>query len=579
MPRLSRLPALFFVIGLVAAPAVLAEPVGNQFEISTVGPPGDSRFDADDPRVAFGASGGLVVYTGTATLDEQEVFGRPVDAGGNPSGPQRRLTFVGDAGDTGPEARNPDVAFNSRAGEFLLVWSGIPTAPNDEDIFAQRVATSGQRLGDPVQVSQAGGVGPGSDGDNQRPRVAYNPQNDEYLVVWRDNRNGTGGVIRGQRLLGVSAAETGDDDFFVSDPATSDTNRVDVEYGSAGNEFLVVFDNDIGGGEDEIVAQRVSATGGVSPETQVSQQGPAGDSDFDVDRPAVAYGAGEFLVAWVGDRTADEEQEIYVQRLSVSGQEIGADSQVSTQGADGDPDFDADRPALTHDAAANEYVVTWQGTRFFDVPAGDGEEEIFAQRLNATAGEIGENDFRVSNQGVDGDPDFDAQSPAVAYSPAGGVRLIVWRGTRSFDTVNAAFEFEIFGRRERAPATVVAPTSTAPATAPGQPAAPKPAAALKPSDVIRLRSARRCVSRRAFRIRLRQPSGVTLVRATVSVNGKRVRVLRGRRLTAPVVLRGLPKGRFTVRIVVTTSTGKRLTAQRRYRTCARKRAAGRTPRI
>ena len=55
------------------------------------------------------------------------------------------------------------------------------------------------------------------------------------------------------------------------------------------------------------------------------------------------------------------------------------------------------------------------------------------------------------------------------------------------------------------------------------------------------------------------------------VNGKRVKVLRGRRLTAPIDLRGLPKGRFRVKVTATTRSGRTLTSTRKYRTCAKKR--------
>jgi hypothetical protein len=82
---------------------------------------------------------------------------------------------------------------------------------------------------------------------------------------------------------------------------------------------------------------------------------------------------------------------------------------------------------------------------------------------------------------------------------------------------------------------------------------------------------RKCRSRRNFRIRLREPKADPLVRATVNVNGKRVRVLIGARLTAPVDLRNLPKGRYTVKIVATTASGDVIQGTRKYRTCARKR--------
>jgi hypothetical protein len=77
----------------------------------------------------------------------------------------------------------------------------------------------------------------------------------------------------------------------------------------------------------------------------------------------------------------------------------------------------------------------------------------------------------------------------------------------------------------------------------------------------------RCRSRRTLRIRLREPSADPLVRAAVRVTGRRVRVVVGKRLTAPVDLRNLPRGRYRVKISATTASGRVLRGTRRYRTC------------
>jgi hypothetical protein len=87
---------------------------------------------------------------------------------------------------------------------------------------------------------------------------------------------------------------------------------------------------------------------------------------------------------------------------------------------------------------------------------------------------------------------------------------------------------------------------------------------------IQLPSTRTCRSRRDFTIRLRQPIVGRIEAARVYVNGKRVRLLRGRRVTARVNLRGLPRSRYTVRVVVTTTSGQTITDTRRYRTCVPK---------
>jgi hypothetical protein len=81
-----------------------------------------------------------------------------------------------------------------------------------------------------------------------------------------------------------------------------------------------------------------------------------------------------------------------------------------------------------------------------------------------------------------------------------------------------------------------------------------------------------CRSRRAFRIRLREPRRGRLRSASVYIDGRRVRVVSGRLLRAPVDLRGLPAGRHVVKVVARTTTGRTLTRARRYRTCVRRRA-------
>ncbi len=109
------------------------------------------------------------------------------------------------------------------------------------------------------------------------------------------------------------------------------------------------------------------------------------------------------------------------------------------------------------------------------------------------------------------------------------------------------------------------------AVVPPVPVAPPPAVkTLKASVVFSFPTTKRCVSRRSFRIRIRKIKGVKFVKATVLVNGKRVKVVRGRRLIAPVNLKGLPKGRFTVKITALTSDKRKVTGKRRYKTCAPK---------
>ena len=63
--------------------------------------------------------------------------------------------------------------------------------------------------------------------------------------------------------------------------------------------------------------------------------------------------------------------------------------------------------------------------------------------------------------------------------------------------------------------------------------------------------------------------------ADVFVGKKRVKALRGERLTATVDLRGLPKGKVVVRIVGVTKSGRKALSKRTYRTCVPKRLSKR----
>ena len=82
-----------------------------------------------------------------------------------------------------------------------------------------------------------------------------------------------------------------------------------------------------------------------------------------------------------------------------------------------------------------------------------------------------------------------------------------------------------------------------------------------------------CVSRRTLFIRVKKTKLGTakVVSATVTVNGKKVGTARtGKRLKAPVILKGLKKGRYKVVIKAKLSDGRTITDIRRFYTCRKK---------
>lgn len=87
------------------------------------------------------------------------------------------------------------------------------------------------------------------------------------------------------------------------------------------------------------------------------------------------------------------------------------------------------------------------------------------------------------------------------------------------------------------------------------------------ASTVILPSSRRCRSRRTLRIQLRQPRADAIVSARVTVNKKRSMIVTRSEIDRPIYLRRLPKGRYTVQIMLRTATKKTIRGARRYRTC------------
>lgn len=209
----------------------------------------------------------------------------------------------------------------------------------------------------------------------------------------------------------------------------------------------------------EIWAQRIDAATGAEVGTndfRISAMGaPASDADarFNAFAPDVVWNADRdmYLVVWRGDTDAgglvDNETEIYGQRLTVAGAEIGADDfRVSTMGPDGSALFQALDPVLAYNSVALEYLVAWAGSDDTGSLVA-GEREIYGQRLRGgSAAEIGADDERLSDMGdTDGSTAQRAERPAVAAGGPVVQTLAAWQGDDDTGAL-ADDEFEIYGQ-------------------------------------------------------------------------------------------------------------------------------------
>ena len=171
-----------------------------------MGPDGNLYYRAEDPAIVYDDfyDRYLVVWTGdddsgALMEDEDEIFGQLLDgATGAPTGPNDfRISFNGGTGNTTYAAAHPDVAFDGVHQRFLVVWDGDTDTGDlvdgEKEIFGQVLDAALATVGSNFRIST---MGPDGDAayDAERPAVAYNPERDEFLVVWAGDTN-TGGLV------------------------------------------------------------------------------------------------------------------------------------------------------------------------------------------------------------------------------------------------------------------------------------------------------------------------------------------------------------------------------------------------
>ena len=433
-------------------------PLSEDLRLSFMGPDGTASYGADHPSVAYNPTANeyLVVWQGddnTAPLvqNEIEVFAQRLSGSGAPLGERIRVSEQGADGNPAYYADRPSVAYNEAANEYLVAWTGVTGTSKEFEIWAQRLSAAGAEVGvDDFQISDMGpdlNAGYGAFAAS----VAANPSANEYFVVWHGTDNIPPLVagefeIFGQRLT-AGGTQTGTNDVRISEQgANGIPSSVAVEpsvaYHAAANEYLVAWRGEIGTSDEfEIWTQRLSAAGAEvgANDLQISDMGPSSQS-YDARNPRVAANptANEYLVVWSGDNNIGPPVDNFGQRLTAAGAQTGTnDFRISAQAAGPNLGSGIYDPSVAHDPGANEYLVAWSGEI-----GSSGEYEIRAQRLSAEGAQVGGSDFQVSDMGPSSNENFDAAFPSVAANPTAGEYLVVWYGDDTTDD-----EFEVFGRR------------------------------------------------------------------------------------------------------------------------------------
>jgi len=205
--------------------------IGQKLRFSNRG----GRLDELAPDVAASTSAQqfLVVWEDYRRVNTRgvDVYGQIMSADGVRIGKNFRA-----GGGNGSHAMNPAVASNETQGEYVVVWDEMRNS-HDFNIYGQRVSTTGARLGKPFKISV-------SDRDEYDPDVVWNSDRNEYLVVWRDNRDwvSRSADIWAQRL-DANGGRVGSHFRVTSLGGTADEWRPAVAYNTVAKRYLVVWED------------------------------------------------------------------------------------------------------------------------------------------------------------------------------------------------------------------------------------------------------------------------------------------------------------------------------------------------
>jgi hypothetical protein len=207
-------------------------PVGTQFPIKT-GSVGQYPRVAYSPDVNGGNGGFLVTWQQSDTINN--VFARLVSYTAGLIGVEQQLSFDGAFNESGAA-----VAYSTVAKEFMVVWDGMWRDPATnalswKSIVAQRIGVDGNKLGNQMLVA---GHGAGDTGLRD-PSIAYNPDRNEYLVVY-SGWIGSFAFVNAQRTAPVTGAllPTGDSAGAKQLSVATGTYITEVAYNTSTKQYL-----------------------------------------------------------------------------------------------------------------------------------------------------------------------------------------------------------------------------------------------------------------------------------------------------------------------------------------------------
>lgn len=323
-----------------------------------------------------------------------------------------------DAGSVaGAKADAPGVAYNPDDDEYLVVYSADLTTIGSLDVYAQRVnASTGQKIGNPLKItSMTGGL------DALTPDAVYNDTNNEYLIIWNTGPSTQKVVVR--RVAKDLSMLLG------SEVTISNTTTVSlfllgnrIAWNHIDNEYFIVW-NSVSFASvftcRDISARYLDANlNFINGGIITVDVAICAFNSFESHYPDVVFNADrkEFLIVYRGANTVWNDFEIYYERYDEDGNLLQNRTALTNTGAT----KDADIPRVSYNQGGvntGKYLVVFQGD-YSNV----GDYGVYAQTIDAFGVTVIGSHIALST--IDNKDDFYG---AVTFNSTANEFLTMWQ--------------------------------------------------------------------------------------------------------------------------------------------------------
>jgi hypothetical protein len=296
--------------------------------------------------------------------------------------------------------QHPDVAYNPDKDEYLVVFDWDFNGGGDHDVMGITVTAAGVPAQNPIPIST------GTDYDDAYPSVAYNPDAGSYLVAWQRSYDADTYYAIGGSIVTEMASTP----FNIYGTIHGAQRYPDVAYGPGPGRFLVVWENH---GPYTLPPDIFGTTlDGAGSNMQSIRISPDDATPGEQTYPAVANNeaTGRWLVVWNDTRTGGTTgHDIYGQQVQYASGSVSLWGSVVSIGTIA---AEAGAPAVDWGPVGGgngEFLTVWN----------EGDYGMYARRVRANNTLVGD-PIAVSNT------EIDKANVAVAYANGSNDWWVAW---------------------------------------------------------------------------------------------------------------------------------------------------------